>query len=107
MVGHGADRRRPRDEPVFIVMPAVIVEIADEGELAGVTFPNQVLPKNIRDINLLLARIELIEVGISVLLAHVERGEIVLPAIVVVIPENPDAEICVVKNKTAKIAHER
>ena len=30
-----------------------------------------------------------------------------MPAVVVVVPENPDAEICVVENETAKIAHER
>ena len=38
---------------------------------------------------------------------HVERGEIVLPAVVVVVAEDPDAEVGVVKNETAEVAHER
>src|SRR6266404_3058236 len=107
MIGHGADRRRPGDEPVFVVMPAVVVEVADERELPGVAFPNQVLPENIRDVDLLLARVEFVEIGIRVLLAHVERGEIVLPAIVVVVPENPDAEIRIVENESAKNTKEQ
>src|SRR5207302_9205546 len=107
MIDDGADRRRPGDESVLVVMPAVVVEVANKRELTGVTFPNQILPENIGDIDLLLARIELVQVRISILLAHVERGQIVLPAVVVVVPENPDAEVGVVENETAKIAHER
>src|SRR5207244_7452789 len=83
------------------------VEIADKRELTGITFPDQVLPENIRDVDLLFARIEFVEVGIGILLAHVERGEIVLLAVVVVIPKNADAEIRVVENEAAEIAHER
>src|SRR5689334_23168309 len=104
MVRDRADRSRPGQKSILVVVPAVVVEIADEAELARVAFPNQVLPKNIRDVDLLIARIELVQVRIGVLLAHVEGGEIVLPAIVVVIAEKADAEIGVVKNKTAKVA---
>src|ERR1700739_3223201 len=107
MIGDSADRRGPRDESVFIVMPAVVVEVADKRELAGVTFPNQVLPKDVRDVNLLRSRFELVQVRIRIFLAHVEGGEIVLPTIVVVVPENADAEVRVVENETAKIANER
>src|SRR2546421_5715077 len=107
MIDDGADRRWPGDESVLVVVPAVVVEVADEGELAGVTFPNQILPENIRDIDLLLARIELVQVGISILLAHIERGEIVLPAVIIVVPKNSDAEIGVVENKSAEVTHKR
>ena len=55
----------------------------------------------------MFARIEFVQVRIGVLLAHIERGEIVLPAIVVVVPENPDAEVRVVEDEAAEIAHER
>src|SRR4051812_1493060 len=101
MIRDGANRPRAGDESVFVVMPAVVIEVAEERELAGVTFPDQILPEHIRDVDLLFPRIEFIQVRIRVLLAHIERGEIVLPAIVVVIPEDPNAEIGVVKNESA------
>ena len=88
-------------------MPAVVVEVGHETEFAGVTFPNQILPENVRDINLLVAPAELVQVGISVLLQHVEGGDVVLPAVVVVVAENARAQIGVVENETAEIAHER
>src|SRR5712671_1928926 len=107
MIDDGADRRRPGDESVFVVMPAVVVEVANKREFASVTFPNQILPEHIRDVDLLFARIELIQIGIRVLLAHIERGQIVLPSVVIVVSKNPDTEIGIVENETAKIAYER
>src|SRR5205814_889762 len=107
MIDHGAEQVRSSKKTIFVVMPAVIVEVADKRQLAGITFPNQVLAENIRDVDLLFAWIEFVEIGISILLPHIERGQIVLPAIVVVVPENPDAEIRVVENESAEVAHER
>ena len=107
VIGDRADRRRPRDETILVVVPARIVEIGQETQLAGVAFPNQILPKNIRDQNLLVAPTELIQVRVGVLLEHVEGGEVVLPAVVVVVAEDADAEVGVVENEAAKIAHER
>src|SRR5205085_7635558 len=53
MIGHGADRRRPGDKSVLVVMATIVIEVADEGEFAGVAFPDQVLPENVCDIDLL------------------------------------------------------
>jgi hypothetical protein len=88
MIGDRADWRWPRDETVFVVMAAIVIEVSQETELAGVTFPNQILSENVRDIDLLLAPAELVEVRVSVFLQHVEGGDVVLPAVVVVIAEN-------------------
>ena len=107
MIGDRADWRGPRDETVFVVMAAIVVEVSQETELAGVTFPNQILSENVRDVNLLLAPAELVEVRVSVFLEHVEGGDVVLPAVVVVIAENTNAQVGVVENETAEIAHER
>ena len=106
MISHCADRRWPRDETVLVEVTAVIVEVADETELAGVAFPNQVLSKNIGDVNLLVPRVELIQIGKSIFLQHLEGGDVVLPAVVVVVPKNAHAQIGIVENKTAKIADE-
>ena len=88
-------------------MPTGVVEICQKTELAGITFPNQILPENIGQVNLLLTPTELIQIGVRVLFEHVEGSDVVLPAVVVVIAEDADAEVGIVENEAAEIAHER
>src|SRR5215469_11901795 len=107
VIGNRADWRGPRNETILVVVPTNVVEIGQESELAGVAFPNQILPENIGDQNLLITPAELIEVGVCVLLKHVESGDVILPTIVVVIAEDADAQIGVVENEASKIAYER
>src|ERR1700730_10411993 len=107
MVADRADRCGACNKTVLVVMTAVVVEVGEETQLTGVPFPDQILAKNIRDINLLLASAELVEIGIGILLQHVERGDVVLPPIIVVVAENSDAKVGVVKNEPAEVAHER
>ena len=107
VIGNRANRRGPRNKAVFVVVPAGVIEIGQESQLAGITFPNQILPENVGDQNLLITPAKLIEVRVSVLLEHVEGGDIVLPAVVVVVAENADPQVGVVENEAAEIAHER
>src|SRR5207249_5634276 len=90
VIGNRANRRGPRNKAVFVVVPAGVIEIGQESQLTGITFPNQILPENVGDQNLLITPAKLIEVRIGVLLEHVKGGDIVLPAVVVVIAENAD-----------------
>ena len=64
------------------------------------------MPENIGHVDLLVTPIELIQVRVSVLLEHVERGDVVLPAVIVVIAEDADTKVRVIKNEAAKIAYE-
>ena len=107
MVAHIPDWRGTRDESVLIVMATRAIEIREKAELGRVALGEKILPKNIRDQHLLIARIKLVQVRVGIFLEHLEGGEIVLPAIVVVIAKDAGAEIGVVKDETAKIAHER
>src|SRR4051794_1266502 len=107
MIAHFADRRRSRYEIVLVVMARSFVEVRVEAELRGVAFRQKILAVSVENDHTLVASVEFVEIGISVLLAHVERHHIVLPAIVVVIAEETEAEVGVVENETAKIAHER
>src|ERR1700730_2795093 len=107
MVGHGPDGCGPGEESVLVVVATVVVEVPDERELTGIPLTDQILTENVCDIDLLRARLEFIQVRVGVLLAHVERGEVVLPTVVVVIDEDPDAEVRVVEDKAPKIANER
>ena len=93
--------------PAEIVSLQVMVDICQETELAGITFPNQILPKDVGHVNLLFTPTELIQVGVRVLLEHIEGGDVVLPAVVAVIAEDADAQVGIVENEAAKIAHER
>src|SRR5437764_12749595 len=102
-----ADRRRPGDEIVLIVVARCFVEVRMEAELRGVAFRKKILPENVEHDDALIARVELIEIGISVFLAHVERDDVVLPPVVVVVAEEAEAEIRIVKDEAAEIAHER
>src|SRR4051794_5800794 len=104
MISDRADRRGACDESILVVMPAVIIEVGQKTELAGVTLPEQVLAKNVGHVNLLVAPFKLVEVGVGILLQHVERGDVVLPAIVVVVAEDSNAKVGVVENKSAEIA---
>ena len=56
-------------------------------------------------IDLLIATAEFIQIGVGVLLQHVEGSDVVLPAVVVVIAEHAHAEVCVVENEAAEIAY--
>src|SRR4030081_103015 len=99
MIAHIANRRRSRDETILVVMPAGIVEVGNEIELAGVTFSNQVLPINVGGQDLLFAPlIDRVQIGIRILLQHVEGSDVPLPFIVVVVAENAPSQICVFKN---------
>src|ERR1700751_956160 len=98
MVGHGPDGCGPGEESVLVVVATVVVEVAEERKLTRITLPDQVLTENVCDVDLLRARLEFIQVRVGVLLAHVERGEVVLPAVVVVVAENADAEVRVVED---------
>ena len=60
MIGDRANRRGPRDKAIFVIVPAGVVEICQEAQFAGVPFPNQILPENIGQVDLLLAPAKLI-----------------------------------------------
>ena len=106
MVGNGTNRRGARYEAIFVVVTASTVEIGQERELPSVALPDQVLPENIGQVDLLVTPIELIQVGVSILFQHVEGRDVILPAVVVVVAENPGAKVCVIKNEAAEIAYE-
>ena len=92
---------------VLVVVPLAAIEVGVKAQLRGVALGEKILAENIRDEDLLIAPVELVQIGVSVLFEHVESGHVVLPEIIVVVAEDADAEIRVVENEAAKIAHER
>jgi len=72
---------------------------AELGRIAG---PDKVLTIEVGDDHALFAAIELVQLGVGILLKHVEHDQVVLPAVVVEVPENTRTEIEVVENETRK-----
>ena len=107
MVPDIADRRRPGNETVLVVMPAGAVEIGVETQLCRVTLGEEILAENIRNQDLLIARVKLVEIGVGIFLQHLERRQVVLPAIVIVVPKNSLAEVGIVEDESTKVTHER
>src|SRR6185312_15088952 len=102
-----AERFGASQVAILIVMRAAVIEVRVKTQLRRVAVPEEVLPIDVCDKNILAAPPELIQLGVRVLLVHVEHDHVVLPAIVVVIAKQTRGEIHVVENKSAKIAVER
>src|SRR5207247_9415903 len=77
---------------------------AERGRIAGL---DKVLTIQVGDDHTLVAALELVQLGVGIFLKHVEHDQVVLPAVVVEVPENTRTEIEVVENETAKVAVER
>src|SRR6185369_11137419 len=107
MFENSADRGGADDVSVAVVMGAAVVEASREAPLGGVTFPEEVLPIEIGDDHLLITPVECVQVGVGVLLAHIEPDEVVLKAIIGPISENTHAEVHIVEKEAAKIGVER
>src|SRR5262245_7097203 len=99
MVPHIPDRRRPGNEAVLVIMATGAVKVGVETQLRRVTFGEEILAKNIRNQDLLIARVKLVEIRVGIFLQHLERRQIVLPAIVIVVSKNSLAEVGVVEDE--------
>src|SRR5262245_42489636 len=87
-------------------MGGAVIEVGVKANLGGVTFPQEILPVRVCNQHELVARIELIQPGIAVLLAHIEHGQVVLPAVIRVVAKNARSQVDVVEEESAKIAAE-
>ena len=68
-------------------MPAGIVKVGVEAKLSGIAFGEKILTIEIKDDDPLITRVELVQIGVGVFLAHIEKDKIVLPPIVIVVAE--------------------
>src|ERR1044071_9890499 len=87
-------------------MRAAIIDVRMKARLRGVAVPDRVLPIDVHDGDALIARIKTVQLRVSVLLAHVEGGSVVLPLVVVPVAEDSSARLRVIEDEPAKIAVE-
>src|SRR5689334_6147046 len=90
---HVADRRRPDQKIVAIEFHAAAIVVEMKAPLNRVALANEILTKDVCDVDVLVTRVEAVEAAISVLLEHREIRRVELHAIVVGAAENARAEI--------------
>src|ERR1700676_2350695 len=76
-----ADRRRPDQKSVVVVMNRRIVAVEMETEFCGVTFGQKVLNIDIADVNLLVARFKGIEPAVCVFLQKIKISQVVVNSV--------------------------
>ena len=94
-------------EAVVIKEPLVsfTVAVVDERGLRGQTEDWKVLPVDVGDEDIILARLfkDIIQARVRVFLKPTEPGEVVLPDIVVPVAEETGAKLAVLKDKAAEV----
>src|SRR4030081_3333428 len=103
---HASYRRRPNQEPIFVVMDAALIVVVMKAELGGVTLRESILYIDIGDPHLLMPGFEGVQTAVSILFQEVEISEVVIDTIRSQISEHSDRRVLVDKNKTTKIATE-
>src|SRR3989442_3901262 len=104
---HVADQSRPHQKSVAIEFAAVPIVVVKRARLNRVTLLDEVLAKNIRNVNILLPPIESIQTAVRVLLELREVSRVELISIIVERTEYARAEIVVRKYEAAKIGDKR
>src|SRR5581483_1717482 len=100
---HVTYQRGPHEKSVAVVLHAATVVVIERAGLNRVALANEVLSKNIRNVNILLPPIETIQTAVRVLLELREVSEIILNVIIVGAAEDARAEVVVRKNEATKI----
>src|SRR2546425_4415160 len=103
MLANVTNQRRTNQESVSIIMDAAPVIVIEGACLDRITLVDEVLAKNIPDVNILMPRVEAIQAAIRVLLQHREVNSIKLDSIVVAGAKHPKTEIVIGKNEAPKV----
>src|SRR4029079_16681088 len=98
-----ANRRGPHEKAVAIEFDAAPVVVVMKAALNRVALADEILSKDVCDVNVLVARVEAIEAAVRVFFEHREVGAVELVTIVVKRAEHARAEIVIGENKPAKV----
>src|SRR5678815_4938146 len=78
-----ADQRRSHQKTVAIEFNAAAIVVVVKTSLNRVVLANKILPKDVRDVNVLVACVKAVQAAVGVFLEHREVGGIELVTIVV------------------------
>src|SRR5690349_18235611 len=102
-----ANRRGPHEETVAIEFNAASIIVVMKAPGDRVALANEILAEDVRDVDVLMPRVETVEAAVRVLLQHRKIGAIELITIVIKRAKHARAEIVVGKNKTAEVGDKR
>src|SRR4051794_2065361 len=80
---HVANRRGPHEETIAIELNAASIVVVMKAALDRVALADEILAKEVCDVNVLMARVETIEAAVRVFLEHGEVCTVELVTIVV------------------------
>src|SRR5262249_28003370 len=106
-----ADACRAYAQSVIVLKGARLVGVVEPAELERVALDEGILAKEVRDVDLLVAHIDLgeldrVQLAVGVFLEHVEHRQVVLIPVRPDVAEHPRAEVRVAEDKASKIAGE-
>src|ERR1043166_3194174 len=101
------NQRRPHEETVAIVFDTRAVVVVMQAALDRVALANEVLTKEICDVDVLMPGVKPVQAAVGIFLEHREEGAVVLVEIVVQRSKEARAQIIVGKNKAPKIGNKR
>src|SRR5437016_11308555 len=92
---HIANQRGPHEKTITIEFAAASIVVIESAGLNRVTLPDKILPKDIRDVNILMPPIEAIQTTVCVFLKLCKIGRIVLITIIIKRSEDSSAQIVI------------
>ena len=107
MCGNGKPTGRgTNQEAVFVDQEAGLIVIVERAEIQRVALGEEIAPVEIGCVDLLAARLPVVEAAVGVLLQQVEVRQIVLEDVVVKVAEEARAGLFVAEDEAAEIAGE-
>src|SRR5690349_23385274 len=98
-----ANRSGPHEEAVAIELNPTPVVVVMKAALDRVALADEILAKDVCDVNVLMARVETVEAAVRVLLQHREICAIELVTIVIKRAEHARAEIVIGDRKSTRL----
>src|SRR5438132_5291596 len=102
-----SNQRRPHQEPIAIVFDTRAVVVVMQAALNRVALANEVLAKEICDVDVLMPRVKPVQAAVGIFLEHRKERAVVLVAIIAQRSKEARAQIIVGKNEAAKIGNKR
>ena len=106
MGGEHTHSIRTDQEAIAVELDRRLVMHIVETKLCGIAEHKQILPVEVGNDNALVSPVKGIQLAVRLFLQHVEEDEVVLKAVIAQITKQACPKVRIVKNKTAKIAHE-
>ena len=103
MRAHVADERGAHQKSVAVVFDAAPVVVVMQARLNRVAFGEEILPKEIGDVNILRALVETVETAVGIFFELMKVGEVELIAIVAERAEDARAKIVIGIDEAAKV----